>query len=63
MTNATTVYNSFGEMKIDKQKSTSRIDTVDAVVDAITMMIKVGDVEPLDHEMVADEYLKMMGWG
>lgn len=63
MTNATTVYNSFGEMKIDKQKTTSRIDVVDAVIDAVTMMIKTGETEQVNHEAVADEYLKMMGWG
>ena len=62
MANAKTVYNSFGEMKIDKDKRSSRIDPVDALMDAVTMMLKC-DGEPVDTAQVAEDYMKMMGWG
>ena len=37
--NATTVSNSFGEKKIDKQSQKNRIDPVDAIIDAWKIML------------------------
>lgn len=62
MTNAKTVSNSFGETKVDKELRTGRIDPVDAVIDAVTMMIKCGDREPLDRAQAAEDYMRAMGW-
>lgn len=43
--NAKTVSNSFGEIKIDKDLRTERIDIVDAIIDAWTMAMK-GEEKP-----------------
>ena len=43
--NAKTTSNSFGEIKIDKEYSTERIDIVDAIIDAWMMAMK-GEVKP-----------------
>ena len=55
--NAKTVSNSFGEIKIDKEYQTERIDPVDAVIDAWTMAMK-GEVKPDVNESV-EMWLKM----
>ena len=43
--NAKTVSNSFGEIKIDKEFRTERIDIIDAIIDAWVMAMK-GEVKP-----------------
>jgi phage terminase large subunit-like protein len=61
--NAKTVKNSFGEMKVDKEPRAKykRIDPVDAVIDARVVMIKDrGEGVNLDEAM--EKYLAMMGW-
>lgn len=59
--NAKTVSNSFGEIKIDKQVTTKRIDPVDAVIDAwkVAMSSEAGNV---DLKKTTDEFLDYMGW-
>lgn len=49
--NAKTTSNSFGEIKIDKEYATERIDIVDAIIDAWTMAMK-GEVKPDVNEFV-----------
>lgn len=49
--NAKTVSNSFGEIKIEKDLQTERIDIVDAIIDAWTMAMK-GEVKPDVNEFV-----------
>ena len=49
--NAKTTSNSFGEIKIDKEFKTERIDIVDAIIDAWTMAMK-GEVKPDVNEFV-----------
>lgn len=51
LANAKTVSNSFGEIKIEKDLRTERIDIVDAVIDAWTMAMK-GEVKPDVNEFV-----------
>jgi phage terminase large subunit-like protein len=58
--NAKTVSNSFGEIKIDKDLRTKRIDPVDAIIDAWKMAMK--DEGTLNINEVTEDYLKMMGW-
>ena len=64
MINARIVRNSFGEMKIDKEPGakTKRIDPVDAIMDALTMEIKLGQVETVDKNEAMQKYLEAMGW-
>lgn len=65
MTNAKVVRNSFGEMKVDKEPTArhKRIDPVDAVIDAVHMMIKLsGAGAPPDRQAEMETYLKQMGW-
>lgn len=58
--NATTVSNSFGEIKIDKQAQKNRIDPVDAILDAWKIML-LNKKEDVDiNESVAD-WLELMG--
>lgn len=45
LANAKTTANSFGEIKIDKEYKTERIDIVDAIIDAWTMAMK-GEMKP-----------------
>lgn len=45
LSNAKTVKNSFGEIKIEKELRTERIDVVDAIIDAWTEAMR-GDVKP-----------------
>lgn len=49
--NAKTVSNSFGEIKIDKEYRTERIDIVDAIMDAWTMAMK-GEIKPDVNEFL-----------
>jgi phage terminase large subunit-like protein len=58
--NAKTVSNSFGEIKIDKDLRTKRIDPVDAIIDAWKMAMK--DEGTININEVTEDYLKMMGW-
>lgn len=62
-TNARTVMNSFGEIKVDKKDNRfKRIDPVDAVLDAHTMMLKTRSKEVIDVESELENYLNRMGW-
>lgn len=58
--NAKVVSNSFGEIKIDKDLTTKRIDPIDAIIDAW----KVAMTQEADVSMkeVTEEYLEIMGW-
>lgn len=60
VTNAKTTRNSFGEVKIDKETVTHRIDPVDAIIDAwkMAMAQNLG----ININKTTDNYLKMMGW-
>lgn len=61
--NAKTVMNSFGEIKVDKKNNRfQRIDPVDAVLDAHTMMMKSKATEVFDVEDEMENYLAKMGW-
>lgn len=63
--NAAIVRNSFDEIKIDKKPGAKfkRIDPVDAVVDAHTLMlITNGDQPTVDVSSELDNYLALMGW-
>lgn len=57
--NAKVIYNSFGEMKVDKEKYTKRIDVVDAIIDAWKMAMSA---EVIDIQETTNSYLDMMGW-
>ena len=59
--NAVTVANSFGEIKIDKQpgKKNSRIDPVDAAIDAHFLSIR-GGIKRLDNQSLLQKYLEIM---
>lgn len=59
--NAVTVANSFGEIKIDKMpgKKNSRIDPVDAAVDAHFLSIR-GGIKRLDSQSLLQKYLEIM---
>lgn len=63
-TNAKTVKNSFGEVKVDKEPKArfKRIDPVDACIDAHTMLLKNREEPMVDVESEMDKYLEMMGW-
>lgn len=57
--NAKTVSNSFGEIKIDKDLKTKRIDPIDSIICAWTEAMK----EEIDmSQYVTDEYLEKLGW-
>lgn len=64
--NAKTTANSFGEIKIEKDLQTERIDIVDAIIDAWVMAMK-GDVKPDVNEFLQlwlqqnDQYTKKGG--
>lgn len=63
--NAAIVRNSFDEIKIDKKPGAKfkRIDPVDALIDAHTLMlITNGGEPPVDVSNELDNYLRMMGW-
>ena len=66
MVNAAIVRNSFEEIKVDKKPGTryKRIDPVDAVIDAHTLMLQTsgagGGAVDVSDEL--DNYLALMGW-
>ena len=62
--NASTVRNSFDEIKIDKKPGQrfKRIDPVDAVIDAHAVMLKNKTAEVVDVDSELDKYLKAIGW-
>ena len=55
--NAKTTSNSFGEIKIEKDLQTNRIDIVDAIIDAWTEAMK-GELKQSTAESV-EEWLEM----
>ena len=59
--NAVTVANSFGEIKIDKQpgKKNSRIDPVDAAIDAHFISVR-GGIKRLDSQSLLQKYLEIL---
>ncbi|WP_195251980.1 terminase large subunit [Romboutsia sp. 1001713B170207_170306_H8] len=63
-TNAKTVKNSFGEIKVDKEPRAKfkRIDPVDACIDARTVKMKFKTKEVVNVETELDKYLAKMGW-
>ena len=66
--NAKTTSNSFGEIKIDKEFRTERIDIIDAIIDAWVMAMK-GEVKPDANEFLEfwmqqqEKYTKKSGRG
>lgn len=64
MTNAKTVANSFGEIKVDKEPRArhKRIDPVDAGINAHTIMLKGKTEERVDTDETMTQYLELMGW-
>lgn len=64
VTNAKTVKNSFGEIKVDKEPRAKfkRIDPVDAWVDAHVVKMKYKVKEIVDVKTELDNYLEKMGW-
>lgn len=65
MTNAAVVRNSFEEIKVDKKPGAryKRIDPVDAVIDAHTLMLlTTGGEQGVDVSDALTDYLAMMGW-
>ena len=62
ISNATTVENSFGEKKIDKQARKKRIDPVDAVIDAWKVML-LNKESKINNDESVDEWLKFFGKG
>ncbi len=65
VSNARTVANSFGEIKVDKEPKakTKRIDPVDACIDAHVAYMKLKEEEPIDYDEEMSKYLQMMKWG
>ena len=57
LANARTISNNYGEIKIDKDVSTQRIDPIDALIDAWKVAM-CGDSAQTTEEIV-DEWLKM----
>lgn len=64
VSNAQTVQNSFGEIKVDKEPHArhKRIDAVDAVIDAHTIMMKNREKPILDVVAETEKYLELMSW-
>ena len=58
--NAETTSNSFGEIKIDKEHRSERIDPIDAAI--CSHKIALLDEYKIDLRQSTDNYLKMMGW-
>ena len=52
--------NSFGEIKIDKEHRSERIDPIDAAI--CSHKIALLDEYKIDLRQSTDNYLKMMGW-
>lgn len=63
-TNAKTVANSFGEIKVDKEPNArfKRIDPVDAAIDSHAAKMKLKAKEIVDPEDEMSKYLEQMGW-
>ena len=57
--NATTISNSFGEIKIDKQAQKNRIDPVDAILDAWKIML-LNKKEVINNDEAVGEWLELM---
>ena len=55
--NAKTISNSYGEIKIDKELRTERIDPIDAIIDAWTEAMKEEYRPDINEEI--DEWLEM----
>ena len=58
--NAVTVQNSFGEIKIDKQRKTGRIDPVDAAIDAHFISCGREIKQAVDVNRQLEEWLAIM---
>ena len=58
--NASLTKNSFGEVKIDKQREGNRIDPVDAVIDAWKIMLLNKNVDDTDVNDYFDAFMGMM---
>ena len=58
--NATTVSNSFGEIKIDKQSQKNRIDPVDAIIDAWKILL-INKKENVNHNESVEKWLEIIG--
>ena len=56
--NAVLTANSFGEVKIDKKKTTNRIDALDAIIDAWKLYFMNKSAEP-DGEDLLNDWLEM----
>ena len=57
--NATTVANSFGEIKIDKQAQKNRIDLVDSIIDAWKIML-INKKEIVNNDEAVEEWLDLI---
>lgn len=57
--NASTVKNSFGEIKVDKQAQENRIDPVDAIIDGWKMMM-LKRLPEYNVENEVDDYMSLM---
>lgn len=60
-TNAITVANSFGEIKVDKEGNKKRIDPVDACIDARHFVLSQKGKPEFDVNASMEEYFKIMG--
>ncbi|MDK2587455.1 terminase large subunit [Romboutsia sedimentorum] len=58
--NAKTVSNNKGEIKIDKDKRTKRIDPVDAIIDGYKLAFKNESL--VDYNKITEDYLDSMGF-
>lgn len=61
LANAKTITNNYGEIKIDKERQTERIDPVDAVIDAWTEAMKTESEQ--NAAAAVEEWLAMMKGG
>ena len=62
LANAITVSNSFGEIKIDKQAKSCRIDAVDSVIDAHKIIMQNDTYKKIDINESTMQFLDKMGW-
>ncbi|TYS50453.1 terminase large subunit [Bacillus infantis] len=62
VTNAKTVSNSFGEIKLDKDLQQKRIDPVDAIIDAWKLAMSSAEGSMDVSEFASDDFLKKL-WG
>ena len=61
--NATTVSNSFKEIKIDKEHRKSRIDAADAAIDAHKLAMAKTETKSLDVSQYLDDDIIERLWG